>query len=276
MNILAGKKRISILGCGWLGLALAELLIKKGYSVKGSVTEQAHVKELQNRGIDAFKIAFMPTLNADADLSFFECDVLISCIPPKRQADIAIYYRNQINALIEAVNVGGVTNIIYISSTSVYPNTKTKVTEDELSEPKKESGKALVLAEQLLMTSVLFKTTTLRFGGLIGYDRHPGRFLAGGKNLKNGDVPVNLIHRDDCIAIIEKIIKNEIWQEVFNACCPEHPTRKEFYIYAAQKAGLAEPEFTPGDNEEFKLVDSSKLMHQLPYTFIYNNPLETI
>ena len=54
-----------------------------------------------------------------------------------------------------------------------------------------------------------FNTTVIRFGGLIGYDRMPGKFLTGKKDLPNGDAPVNLIHRDDCVQIIYQIIKNE-------------------------------------------------------------------
>jgi nucleoside-diphosphate-sugar epimerase len=52
-----------------------------------------------------------------------------------------------------------------------------------------------------------FKTTILRFGGLIGEDRNPIRFLAGRENLENPDAPINLIHQTDCIGIILRIIE---------------------------------------------------------------------
>jgi hypothetical protein len=49
-----------------------------------------------------------------------------------------------------------------------------------------------------------FKTTVLRFGGLIGEDRNPFKFIAGRENMDNPDAPINLIHQADCIGIILK------------------------------------------------------------------------
>ncbi|WP_066631651.1 SDR family oxidoreductase [Labilibacter marinus] len=270
------SKTVSILGCGWLGLALAESLVKKGHNVKGSAHTPEHLEPILNLGAKPYQIGFTPELNKDADISFFESEILISCIPPRRRNDIATYYPQQIEALAKAAITNGVKKIIFISSTSVYPNTQSSVNEENTLPPEKESGKALILAENLLLQNNSFETTVIRFGGLIGYDRHPGRFLAGGKALKNGNVPVNLIHRDDCIGIIESIISKDIWQETFNACAPEHPTRKEFYTLAAQKAGLSEPEFISSTENNYKLIDIQKLKNKLQYQFIYNNPLETI
>lgn len=93
---------------------------------------------------------------------------------------------------------------------------------------------------------------------MIGSDRKPGRFFSGKKQLKNGDAPVNLIHRDDCIGIIQHVIENEIWGEVINACCPIHPTRKDFYKIAAKKDGFALPEFIDG-KKNYKIINCDKL-----------------
>ena len=41
------NQRISILGCGWLGLPLAVELISKGYKVNGSTTSMTKVRELE-------------------------------------------------------------------------------------------------------------------------------------------------------------------------------------------------------------------------------------
>ncbi len=270
------KESISILGCGWLGLALAESLVKQGFEVKGSVMNEEDLDSVSQIGAKAFKIALAPNLNNDADTSFFQSDVLISCIPPKRREDIEAYYPKQIENLIEHAKQAEVKKILFVSSTSVYPNTRNVVKENDILSPDKASGRALIQVEQMLMNENAFDTTVLRFGGLIGYDRHPGRFLAGRKELKNGNVPVNLIHRDDCIEIIQEILKQNCWNEVFHACCPEHPTRKEFYQKAAEHTSLELPEFKDELESEYKLVDPSKLIDSLNYEFIYKNPLNTI
>ncbi|MGB5275232.1 MAG: NAD(P)-binding domain-containing protein [Flavobacteriaceae bacterium] len=51
------NKRIGILGCGWLGLPLAESLLKKGYRIHGSTTSEEKIEMLQHKGIDAFLVS---------------------------------------------------------------------------------------------------------------------------------------------------------------------------------------------------------------------------
>ena len=53
-------KSVSIMGCGWLGFPLAEYLIKKKYSVKGSTTSAEKIDKLLAAGIDAFIITSTP------------------------------------------------------------------------------------------------------------------------------------------------------------------------------------------------------------------------
>ena len=99
--------------------------------------------------------------------------------------------------------------MLFISSTSVYGEENLIVTEETELNPDTESGKQLVQTEQLLQSNLNFKTTILRFGGLIGEDRHPIKFLAGRKNIENPNAPINLIHQDDCIGIIMEILEIE-------------------------------------------------------------------
>ena len=48
--------KISILGCGWLGLPLAKALIGNGFSVNGSTTSIDKIGLLENAGITPFLI----------------------------------------------------------------------------------------------------------------------------------------------------------------------------------------------------------------------------
>ena len=50
------NKKISILGCGWLGLPLAKSLLSKSYEVKGSTTSESKIDLLKNAGISPFQI----------------------------------------------------------------------------------------------------------------------------------------------------------------------------------------------------------------------------
>ena len=126
-----------------------------------------------------------------------------------------------------------------MSSTSVYGDSFpiVEITEETKPNPDTESGKQLAITERHLQSNPHFKTTIIRFGGLLGDDRHPITFLAGKTNVENPDAPVNLIQREDCIGIIEKILNQveyDIWGETFNAVAPQHPTRKAYYQKKAE------------------------------------------
>jgi nucleoside-diphosphate-sugar epimerase len=265
---------ISILGCGWLGLPLAEYLIKCGYKVKGSTRTKKEITVLESKGIESYLLVLDPNIRGDNLDSFFKSDVLIINFPPERRDDIVQYHRLQAVSLMQRVKLSSIEKVVFVSSTSVYPDLNRIVSEEETQAPSKSSGKALLEVEKLLNNCDEFKTTVLRFAGLIGYDRKPGRFLAGKRELKNGEAPVNLIHRDDCINIIHQIIEKDIWVETFNACMDVHPKRKDYYIHEANKMGLAPPTFTKSEKCSYKIVSSEKLKKRLDYSYEYPDPLQ--
>ena len=49
-------KQISILGCGWLGLPLAQQLVHHGFQINGATTSDAKLVVLKNAGIQPFLI----------------------------------------------------------------------------------------------------------------------------------------------------------------------------------------------------------------------------
>jgi len=126
----------------------------------------------------------------------------------------------------------------------------------------------LLQAEQLLQSNPNFKTTIVRFGGLIGEDRHPIRSLSRRENLENPDAPINLIHQQDCIGIILKIIEQNSWNETYNAVTPFHPTREVYYTQKAIDLGLDLPKFNLSNPSVGKTILSDNLETVLKYEFI--------
>lgn len=266
------NQSISILGCGWLGVPLAKHFLEKGFTVKGSVTSEEKFGMLRDAGIFPYRIVLSDTEVILDDPDFFKCDVLVISIPPRRIEEIERVFPSQIRRLIPFILKAGILKVIFISSTSVYPDQNQLAHEKDILFPDKASGRALVEAENLMSEQSAFKTTRLRFGGLIGADRNPARFL-----LKStqpiANAPINLIHQDDCIGIISAIIEKELWGETLNACCPEHPMKKDFYEKAAIQSGLAVPVISE-EFASFKTIDSSKLIRLLNYQFIYSSPMD--
>ena len=264
-------KQISILGCGWLGLPLAKSLISKGFSVKGSTTSLEKISILENHGIQAYRIEISESeIKGEIDLFLQNSEILIIDIPPKLRSVSSENFVSKIQTLIPFIKKSNIKKVIFISSTSVYaddPSTALRVTELVKPNPNTESGKQLVKAETLLQNNSNFKTTIIRFGGLIGEERHPVYHLAGKQNLQNPDAPINLIHQIDCIGIIEKIIEQNCWNETFNAVAPFHPSRKEYYTQKAIELELPLPEFSAEKNSIGKTILSNKLETILHYKF---------
>lgn len=261
-------KQISILGCGWLGLPLAKSLIKDGFSVKGSTTSLEKMDVLKEAGIAPFQITISEDAIEGEIASFLEnSSVLIIDIPPKLRGNSNENFVAKIQTVISSIEPSEVKKVLFVSSTSVYADDNSEVTEATQPQPETESGKQLLEAEYLLMNNNHFQTTIVRFGGLIGDDRHPIRFLSGRKNIENPEAPINLIHQKDCIGIIQSIIENENWNEVFNAVAPYHPSRKEYYTQKAIELNLALPEFDESKPSIGKIISSDKIHRQLHYTF---------
>lgn len=272
--------QISILGCGWLGLPLAKSLIaKKRYSVNGSTTSENKLQILKDAGINPFLVALESESISESINSFLaESEILIIDIPPKLRgtnSDSSDSQRKvfveKIQTLIPFIEKSTVKKVLFISSTSVYGDKKDLVTEETIPNPETESGKQLLLAEEILQKNENFETTILRFGGLIGEDRHPVKFLAGKENLENPDAPVNLIHQNDCINIIEEIINQSKWNEVLNAVAPFHPTREEYYTQKAKEQGLVLPKFSSEKSNIKKNISSEKIESSLNYQFRLDN-----
>ena len=277
-------KQISILGCGWLGLPLAKSLIEKGFSIKGSTTSLDRISILENSGIQAFQIEISESQIQGKINSFLEnSEILIIDIPPKLRGNTKENFVAKIKNLIPFIEKSKIQKVLFVSSTSVYADSTSPETSGSLSvtelmkpNPDTESGKQLLETETLLQSNKNFKTTVIRFGGLIGENRHPIHFLTGRQNIENPDAPINLIHQTDCIGIIEEFLRhpeasgqNDKWErnETFNAVAPYHPTRKEYYTQKATELNLTLPEFEQGKSSFGKTISSEKVQTVLGYKF---------
>lgn len=277
-------KQISILGCGWLGLPLAKSLIEKGFSLNGSTTSVEKIAVLENAGIHPFLVSLsavevLEETKISIENFLQNSDVLIIDIPPKLRGDSSENFVAKIQNIIPFIEKSSVEKVIFVSSTSVYEDTSDlrNVSEETIPNPDTESGRQLLQAEHLLQSNSNFQTTILRFGGLIGEDRHPIKFLAGRKDIENPEGPINLIHQIDCIGIIEAILKHpetsgqiDKSTEVFNAVAPFHPTRKDYYTQKAIELNLPLPEFDESKTSTGKTILSDKVESILNYKFEIN------
>ncbi len=252
-------QKIVIVGAGWLGSDLVGILSAKDFEVHASFRNEQNRNDIQHKG----GLPFFLDLNGELDVLNEVLDhthTLIVSIPPGKVQNYGTVVK-QIVSLAEENRVG---QLIFTSSTSVYPDVSI-VTEDlnlytgnHLSE--------LLSAEKSISESGLPQKFVLRLAGLIGEGRHPGRFLAGKTNLPAPHAPVNLVHKEDVIQIIEYCINDDLEPGIYNICSDEHPSRKEYYTLMAKRADLVQPAFTE-DKQKGKLISGDKLYRQVKHSF---------
>jgi len=260
--------KVSILGCGWLGFPLAKKLIEEGYEVKGSTTTASKMQKLKDEGITPFNIQ-LPEKNFDS--GFFQSDYLIINIPPKTSKKGV---NNQFESLTSILHlIPPSQKIIYVSATSVYPKVDYPINEEHELDAKSERAKALIQAEQLLLNTFYDRLTIVRFGGLLGYDRIPGRYYSG-KKLEQYQQKVNYIHRDDAVGVLTTVLNRDKWSCILNAIAPKHPTKKEVFSKNAEDFNFAPPIFQNNPQElTNRIIESSKIELILDYSFIYPDPM---
>lgn len=259
---------IAIMGCGWLGFPLAKILIRQRYEIHGSTTSKEKLGMLKGKGIHPFLIALSEdSIEGDLEGFLSNVDALVVNVPPKLRGGNKENYVKKMQLLHGAIHVSKVKKIIFISSTSVYGDIDGVVTEKTTPEPETESGKQMVISENIFRNDASLKATIVRFGGLIGPDRHPVTMLSGRKNLSNGNVPINLIHLNDCIKIISEILKKDWWGETMNGVYPYHPTKQEYYTSEAIGRGLQIPDYNTNSPKKGKIVSSYTLTNMKNFEF---------
>ncbi|WP_028978712.1 hypothetical protein [Sporocytophaga myxococcoides] len=260
--------KVSIVGCGWLGLPLAMLFIEKGFAVKGTTTSELKMDQLTRLGIKAFLVNLFEDFRADKDI--FDADVLVVTLPPSQKKQSEQKYLDSLDFLVS--NTSPETKLIYTSSTSIYKSLNTELGEEAVRTIEDSDYPLLYKAEKIFRNSGR-PSTVVRFGGLTGYDRILIKYFAGKKDLPFGNEPVNLIHRDDAVQIIFEIIRQQKWNIILNACAPKHPLKKDFYTFLSEAYNYEKPHFAdPLELNPYKIINPDKLISELSYQFLFEDP----
>jgi nucleoside-diphosphate-sugar epimerase len=274
------KKRVSILGCGWLGFPLAQRIRQRNISdqVKGSTTSASKVPLFQDAGIEPFVFDMSPAFSVGADQvrSFMDADVLVIAIPPKLAQTGQDFHVRQINQVIHAILDSPVREVIYISSTSIYPDANKVMIESDVVLPEESPAPSIVKAENALIAlRPQLTVSILRLGGLLGYTRNPGKYVRGQKDMITGSIPVNYIHRNDAAEVVASVIESGIVNETFNVVAPLHPTRSEVYLKSCRQFGWEAPTFQVGGSiPDFKIISPDKFLARYNYEYQFADPLD--
>lgn len=272
---MKNKKVISLLGCGWLGFPLALDLISRGFIVKGSTTSPEKIPVLKASGIDPILVQFDQS-QPEPDLTeLLDGDILIVSVPPgRRNVDGPDNYKRMGETLFAQIPGSSISKLIFISSTSVYSDSNSVLSESSEISPQTPSGKVIAEIEKSLL-ALPIQVIVLRLAGLFGPGRSPGRFFSGRNNIPNGLAPVNMIHQDEVISLINKLIDSEAAKGIYIGATPSHPTKAEFYTLAARIDKLPEPNFI-SEKLNWKIVESERVEKELGFSYKFPNLIERL
>ncbi len=270
---------VLVLGCGWLGMALARALARDNYRVLGTTTTPEHLPTMQAGGIEPYLLRLGPEFSAADEALLLRllglADVLVLNVPPR--AAVAGAYPNLLRPVHRAVATAGTRHVLFVSSTSVYPNENRVMRESDAISTRDAASDVLRAEGHFVPRYGQWKSTVVRLGGLIGPERAPGRFLAGRQDLLQGNAPVNLVHLTDVVGVLSCIIEHGAWGYTFNVCANQHPRRRDFYPTAAQHLKLPAPTFKEEQDEvSGKTIDSSLVRTILPYQFRHDDVLAAL
>lgn len=288
--MIAASHKIGIVGCGWFGLPTGEYFVKQGYQVLGTKRKEEELAKLTAVGIEGY--VFDLWVNDGLPKEILEVDTLILNIPAglrvskHRDPSLPVPVKSHDEHTFSAAMIKLMepllerkTKVIFISTTSVY-NSDGHTIEITPTDPQTASGCANLLVEQGLIEKLgKDRVTIMRFSGLIDEERNPANFFAGRVDVTDPLVPVNLVHKTDCIASMEAIIFGNNtaghWGEILHLSATDHPTKRDFYTWATKQMNLEPPKFVdpkPEDEGKGKLIDPAYTLEKLQLTLQYSSP----
>lgn len=264
------KKSISIIAGGYLGSRLAIELNHLKHPVKLSFRNNKPKQQVTN--ID-YHFCDISQGQVTANSALFESDILVICIPPGFKKGLGDFYAHNIKSIVDMATKGGVEQLIFTSSTGIYP--KHGIFDEgaqlDLTDHK---AKALFEAEQSILASSAKYKQVLRLAGLFGENRHPGQFKLK-ITADNANQTVNMILIDDVVAAILHLVEQpETPSEIYNLVAPHHPTKQTFYRYFRQQLGLQQNHqswLTPEINCAYKYVNGDKFCIETGFQYPHSD-----
>lgn len=260
--------RILIVGCGYVGQALAKYYIDLKHEVFALQRHAVDIAGITNLIGDIAQIQL-------TDLPVF--DTIFYLVAAGNSSDDAYQhaYVHGIQNLLKQLPKQSHTSIIYVSSTAVYGQQQGEwVNEESATLPNDFSGKRLLEAESIVRNSG-FSHTLVRFGGIYGPERT--RLIEQVRNHQATLTPTpcytNRIHLADCVGILAFLAKHpNLPTTVLGVDC-EPVLYNDLLLWLAKQLNAPIPPIgeTPARLQKSNKRCSNHLLQSLGYVFQYAN-----
>ncbi|MFM1919282.1 MAG: hypothetical protein RLZZ303_916 [Candidatus Hydrogenedentota bacterium] len=232
--------RTLIVGCGYVGSALAHLLAERGHEVWGMrrsrATDANGIRWLQGDVLAPESLAFPDALD--------HVVYAVSADASTEDSYRAAYVTGLRNVLEGSRRAGQSPRVVFVSSTGVYhQDDGTWLEESSPTQPRGFSGRLLLEGENLLHDST-FPGVVLRLSGIYGPGR--GRTVdsvrsGGARRVRGSKAVLNHIHRDDCAGAIAHVLSLPDPAPLYLGTDCEPTLKNEVLSWVASQLGLPDP-----------------------------------
>ncbi|MBS0622448.1 MAG: NAD-dependent epimerase/dehydratase family protein [Verrucomicrobia bacterium] len=208
--------RSLIIGCGYLGGALARYWREKGYFVIGTTTRQERLAEVAPLATEAVLLNISDEEQLRQLLAQVQVVVVLVAAAGPQLEDYKRAYLETAHAISRAlIYAPSLRQVVYTSSTAVYGDHEGRGADEKTPlEPLTEQAEVLRETEEVYLHGFEACTSTiLRLGELNG----PGRSmkarvtrLCGAVLAGSGSAPVNLTHQEDAVRAIDWVIERRL------------------------------------------------------------------
>lgn len=267
---------ITILGCGYVGMAVAQFWHQQGLSVTATTTRTERLPMLSNLASRAIVVRGNDA-EALRELLQEQQVLLLSLGAPNRSA-YAETYLETAKTLVQVLPAS-LLQIIYTSSYAVYGDHQANwVTEDSPIFPANANGEILAEAERVLLSATdrlrdRLKICVLRLGGIYG----PGRELvkifgsiAGTVRPGDGNEASNWVHLDDIVGAVEFARVKQLGG-IYNLVQNQPTTTGELFeqIFAAHSLPSVTWDITQTSSRPYNARVSNQKLRDAGYEFLH-------
>jgi nucleoside-diphosphate-sugar epimerase len=256
--------KAAIIGCGYVGTAVAQHWQAQGLDVLGTTTRKERVAEL-NRVANRVEVL----VAADSDRLkevLRDRQIVLLCVASKRGANYADTYLRTAQTMAEVLPHTAVEQLIYTSSCSVYgEHNGAWVSELMPPMPITENGKIIEQTEETLLSAITpqQKVCVLRLGGIYGPDRTLEKIYsraAGTTRPGKGEEATNWVHLNDIVSGIDWAKEKQL-SGIYNLVQEEVPTVRELIGEVCDRHKLAPVQWDEkeGSNRKNVRVSNAKI-----------------
>ncbi len=260
--------KISIIGCGYVGSAIARLWQEKGHTVTVTTTTPDKVSNLS-------AIADRVVVTQGDDLGTLQeiltdRDVVLLCVGAKKRDRVTYeqtYLQTAKNVVLAAQEISSLKQIIYTGTHAILGDRQGEWTNEECPiATVNENGEILAKAEEVVLSAQKenLSVCILRLAGIYGENRQLIKIFrswSGTTRPGKGENYANWVHLDDIVNALE-FARNKQLAGIYHLSSDETLTRKEFFdrlFHTHNLPGIDWDNSTPTNRLLNLRLDNSKI-----------------